>query len=94
MSKFTHTTWTACKDGSIQIKDSNGHVLSIYRDITAPYELETYDLSTARLIAAAPEMYELLKSVANYKPDFIWDVVFRAKELLARIDEKEVAVNE
>lgn len=48
----------------------------------------------ARLIAEAPDMYELLKSVANYKPDFIWDVVFRAKELLARIDEEEVAVNE
>ena len=43
----------------------------------------------ARLIAAAPEMYRLLKAVANYKPNFVWDVVFNAQELLARIDGEE-----
>ena len=43
----------------------------------------------ARLIAAAPEMYKLLTAVANYKPDIVWDVAFRAKELLARIDNEE-----
>ena len=43
----------------------------------------------SRLIAAAPEMYKLLTAVANYKPDIIWDVAFRAKELLARIDGEE-----
>lgn len=42
-----------------------------------------------RLIAAAPEMYELLQEVAKYKPDFIWDVVVHAQELLARIDDEE-----
>ena len=47
------------------------------------------DVNT-RLIAHAPEMYELLKAVANYKPDTVWDVVSKAKELLARIDGKEL----
>lgn len=46
--------------------------------------------ANARLIAAAPEMYKLLKTVASYKPDVVWDVVFRAKELLERIDNEEV----
>ena len=45
--------------------------------------------ANARLIAAAPEMYKLLTAVANYKPDIVWDVAFRAKELLARIDNEE-----
>ena len=44
----------------------------------------------ARLIAATPEMYKLLKAVANYKPNVVWDVVFRAKELLARIEEDKI----
>ena len=47
--------------------------------------------ANTRLIAAAPEIYKLLKSVANYKPDFVLDVVFHAQELLARIDGKEIA---
>ena len=46
--------------------------------------------ANARLIAAAPEMYKLLKAVANYKPNVVWDVVFRAKELLARIEEDKI----
>ena len=52
---------------------------------------DCFEKADARLIAAAPEIYKLLKSVANYKPDFVWDVVFHAQELLARIDGKEIA---
>ena len=47
--------------------------------------------ANARLIAAAPEMYKLLQSVLKYKPDFVWDVVFNAQELLARIDGEEAS---
>ena len=42
--------------------------------------------SDARLITAAPEMYELLKSVTEYQTDRVWDVQYYARQLLARID--------
>lgn len=50
--------------------------------------------ANARLIAAAPEMYELLKVCAkteipsNYVSAFL-DLKYKARELLARIDDKE-----
>ena len=44
-----------------------------------------------RLIAAAPEMYALLKSVADYHAGTIWDVQHHARQLLSRIDGSEVS---
>ena len=44
----------------------------------------------AHLIAAAPEMYEVMQSVAQWKGDYVWDAVSKAQKLLARIDGEEV----
>ena len=76
MSKFTPGKWEAHPNRIIV----GGLVLAL---------VNGGNPADTRLIAAAPEMYKLLKSVANYKPDFVWDVVFHATELLARIDGEE-----
>lgn len=63
MSKFTQGKWVANDDGSIENTDSTGKILHYYLNLrgTGTYE----DLVNARLIAAAPEMYELLQEVAS-----------------------------
>ena len=43
----------------------------------------------ARLIAAAPELYKLLKELALLSPDVAGRAVLHARELLARIDGEE-----
>ena len=73
MSKFTSGQWEAHPNRII----ANGHVVAIVNGGNAANE---------RLIAAAPEMYELLKSVTEYQTDRVWDVQYYARQLLARID--------
>ncbi len=71
-----------------------GGILSFAREAKIRAVLDSIDgketEANARLIVHAPEMFKLLKEVANYKPDTVWDVVFQAQELLARIDGKDV----
>ena len=78
MSKFTGGKWEVEGAVPFGIKSEASPRIAI---VLTPED--------ARLIAAAPEMYRLLKAVANYKPNFVWDVVFNAQELLARIDGEE-----
>ena len=66
----------------------NGKEYAIYStQEEAPLALVVSE-ADARLIAAAPEMYALLKLVKDYKTDTIWDVQYRARQILARIDDK------
>lgn len=71
-----------------------GGILSFAREAKIRAVLDSIDgketEANARLIVHAPEMFKLLKEVANYKPDTVWDVVFQAQELLARVDGKEL----
>ena len=96
MSEFTKDKWTADEYGGYVF--AHGADMMICQMRGAGYlrkqglsdeEIIAVQGANARLIAAAPEMYELLKVVANYKPNFVWDVVFHAQELLARIDGEE-----
>ena len=80
MSEFTSGKWEAdVLYGDHFVVFANSHMIADCFSSEA----------NARLIAAAPEMYKLLKLVANYKPDFVWDVVHHAQDLLARIDGEE-----
>ena len=81
------------KEELISTSDYGG-ILSFAREAKIRAVLDSIDgketEANARLIVHAPEMFKLLKEVANYKPDTVWDVVFQAQELLARIDGKDV----
>ena len=81
------------KEELIPTSDCGG-ILSFSREMKIRAVLDSIDgketEANARLIVHAPEMFKLLKEVANYKPDTVWDVVFQAQELLARIDGKDV----
>ncbi len=88
MSKFTKGKW----------KVKYSHMMQgIFDEDNDPVELNE---ANARLIAAAPDMYELLNNIAwyieatqklqkNYLADEFSDYATRAKELLARIDGEE-----
>lgn len=60
MSDFTQGTWRACVDGSVDILDGKGRVIGTFCDIVGAHE-EAEMMDNARLIAAAPKMYELLQ---------------------------------
>lgn len=86
VNKFTKGEWAVnAHYGCIHSGETLIARVANFSEVASTPETE----ANARLIAHAPEMYKLLKAVANYKPDTVWDVVFTAKELLARIDGKE-----
>ena len=87
MSEFTSGKWIY--DAPSGCVHSEGKLIADVAGAGGTNYRHAKGEANARLIAAAPEMYRLLKSVANYKPDFVWDVVFQAQELLARIDGEE-----
>ena len=87
MSKFTAGKWTY--DTPSGCVHCEGKLIADVAGAGGTNYRHAKGEANARLITAAPEMYRLLKSVANYKPDFVWDVVFHAQELLARIDGEE-----
>ena len=77
MSKYTSGKWEARPNRII----ANGHVLAILNGGNAANE---------RLIAAAPEMYELLEVWVNIQAQpTLKEARKRASELLARIDGEE-----
>lgn len=86
MPNFSNGKWECSEYGDIVAKSGTNEIW-IASMAGEGAEAE----ANARLIEAAPEMYALLKSVANYNPDFIRDVVFQAQELLARIDNMEAS---
>ena len=89
MTEFTSGEWVADDlTETVNTVSDDARTICIITTNDAE-DFSNEDRANARLIAAAPEMYRLLKSVANYKPDFVWDVVFHAQELLARIDGEE-----
>ena len=90
MINFTRGNWTACIDGTVDITDENGQLLSVYADILRDYEYEPELQGNARLIASAPEMYRLLKVWTQIQAQpMLMNERRKARELLARIDVEE-----
>lgn len=83
MSKFTEGPWINM-GGEIYADDTNIATAWAFRSFDGkPLEKET----NARLIAAAPEMYETIKSFLQISNNDDGQKCFKqAKELLARID--------
>ena len=101
MSKFTKGKWTADDMGEYVFAHGFDMMICQIRGWAylnaqglSPDEAIDVQKANARLIAAAPEMYELLKVCAktetpgNYIPAFL-DLKDKARELLARIDVEE-----
>ena len=89
MKKFTEGKWEVASDGCIEVDSETGlthGIAEVMNFYTAEGE------ANARLIAAAPEMYRLIKEafavsrVWNFEPN----LYEAAKYLLARIDGTEV----
>ncbi len=100
MSEFTKGTWEAGIDTSsmlpyvwTKLKNIPAKIAVMHR---CPYIKDKEQLANARLIAAAPEMYEMMKNASNYIlecaklyspfPDELCMYAERTKELIARID--------
>ena len=96
MSKFTSGTWSVgidVKCGPYIYADDGEAIIAVIRNcghISESNKKETVRQANARLIAAAPEMYELLFNlfnVAEYiSPLEITNARMRWEELLARIN--------
>ena len=91
MSKFTSGKWRAGEHSPLMGISifATGRPFRIAR-LEGYYPVEEEE-ANARLIAAAPEMYELLKDVAQWQGNYVWDTACKAKELLARINREEGA---
>ena len=85
MSEFTKGKWIIDRDGSAIFSDSE----DCYVAELSPANSDEQVAANARLIAAAPEMYELLKSLSYRTSGMEEHEVLRIRELLARIDGKE-----
>ena len=105
MSEFTKGKWEVCVDGSVDVFDESGQLVSTYSDVIGR-KSDKQLMADARLIAAAPEMYRLLENlykVHNAKSKVnevgeaglvVLDVardtfIKQGQELLAKIDGKE-----
>ena len=92
MSKFTKGKWIIDRDGSAIFSDSE----DCYVAELSPANSDEQVAANARLITAAPEMYELLyealQELKGYDPigNGISTIYPYIEELLARIDGKEV----
>ena len=100
MSKFTSGTWSVGingKYGPYVYADDGNAIIAVIRSCGHISESNAKDAvrrANARLIAAAPEMYELLKGIIQSTADCPMESAgfFReARELLARIDGEEAA---
>ena len=84
MNKFTRGEWKAYPDGSIDV-EVNGRTEHSYADLISADDEAL--AANAKLIAAAPEMYELLRRFANCRhEDDMFDIMECAQDLIARID--------
>lgn len=88
MSKFTKGEWEYGKNGKfpfwyVGVKGTTRYLATVDKE------------ANARLIAAAPEMYELLSDCAAFLKDcgdcspIAYQLRLRIEELLARIDDEE-----
>ena len=95
MSKFTSGTWSVgidVKCGPYIYADDGEAIIAVIRNcghISESNKKETVRQANARLIAAAPEMYALLKSLSYRTSGMEQHEVLKIRELLARIDCKE-----
>ena len=88
MSKFTVGRWTE-SEGIITVSDEQGNWIGNVADILC-CKNEDEEKANARLIAAAPEMYELLEVWVNLQAQpTLMEARKRAQELLVRIDGTE-----
>ena len=91
MSEFTKGKWIIDRDGSAIFSDSE----DCYVAELSPANSDEQVAANARLIAAAPEMYELLSDCAAFLKDcgdcspIAYQLRLRIEELLDRIDGKE-----
>ena len=96
MSKFTQGKWEWDKENCLVFTTMYSEDGSSERYYVADFEMD-YAISreereaNARLIAAAPEMYELLESLVNILlvHSYSQDKAIRIANLLARIDGEE-----
>ena len=106
MANFTPGPWIVDKHLDIRNKDSHviAQVSHMPGKISGKDVFNPKSMANARLIAAAPEMYEKLNDFVSEIEDFLsvydssvfndefFDLVNTTKDLLARIDEE--ATNE
>ena len=90
MSEFTKGKWIIDRDGSAIFSDSE----DCYVAELSPANSDEQVAANARLIVAAPEMYELLKKILDDTQNGQFAREDLLKELLARIDGEEVRNNE
>ena len=96
MSKFTQGEWEWDKENCLVFTTMYSEDGSSERYYVADFEMD-YAISreereaNARLIASAPEMYELLESLVNIllAHSYSQDKAIRIVDLLARIDGEE-----
>ena len=93
MSKFTKGKWKTNINKYVYVLDEKNKFLHrrfIVYNVYGDTEEETQ--ANARLIAAAPEMYELIsEALGRCKGNSVFaDLYSQAKELLARIDGEEM----
>ena len=87
MSKFTKGKWIIDRDGSAIFSDSE----DCYVAELSPANSDEQVAANARLIAAASEMYELLKIWVQIQVQpTLMNAKDTARKLLDRIDGKEV----
>ena len=87
MSNFSNGEWKCTPHGYlIAGKKLIGEIYEVSRMYISDDQHAEAD-ANARLIAAAPQMYKLLKNFARCKNDVgIWSLKLYAEKLLARID--------
>ena len=101
MSKFTNGTWSVGiseKYGPYVYADDGGAIIAVIRNcghISESNEKEAVRQANARLIAAAPELYEMLKEELIPTSDYGGILSFsreaKLRELFARIDGEEAS---
>ena len=95
MSKFTSGTWSVgidVKCGPYIYADDGEAIIAVIRNcghISESNKKETVRQANARLIAAAPEMYALLKSLSYRTSGMEQHEILKIRELLARINGEE-----
>ena len=90
MRKFTKGKWEVCVDGSIDVFDESGKLVSTYSDVIGRKSDEQL-MADARLIAAAPEMYGLIVDALRMcKGREVYASLYeQALGLITRIDRTE-----
>ena len=101
MSKFTNGTWSVGiseKYDPYVYADDGGAIIAVIRNcghISESNEKEAVRQANARLIAAAPELYEMLKEELIPTSDYGGILSFsreaKLRELFARIDGEEAS---